>query len=778
MNDNKLMPGVLVRDTAFFPGMTVNLTIVQKKAVEACVSALRSDQLIFAGTEREDVKDGVPSLENIHNVGVVARIKHMSKLPAGSIQIVIECLYRAKVTSVVIDDKLMVGTDKIEETDNYERIEREALLRYIRSLFIEYSTGGSHGRKGGVSLDLTQTDSVGDMINKIGGNIFLPVNVKLELLQIEDNVERAVKLIQILQDEIAVHKLQDEIHDKVKAKSDKAQRDYLLREHMNVIRKELGESGDTDEEEYLASLDKLNASDEIKEKIRKEIKRLASMNGAGSEAQVSRGYIETLLEMPWDKASTDNYDIKNAREVLDKDHYGLDKIKERILEFLAVKALNDKGTGTIICLVGPPGTGKTSIARSIARALNKEYVRVCLGGVRDEAEIRGHRRTYVGAMPGVIAEGIKNAGVKNPLMLLDEIDKVGSDRRGDTASALLEVLDSEQNSKFKDHYISLPMDLSEVFFIATANSLSEIPKPLLDRMEIIEVSSYTANEKFHIAKDYLVKKQIEANGLKAKNLSISDSAIRKIIESYTREAGVRELERKIGSVARKAARMILEGETGKVNVTAKNISDFLGKEKYRKDTKNKKNEVGIVRGLAWTSVGGDTLQIEVNVMPGKGALDLTGQMGDVMKESAHIGLSYVRSIASSYKVKQDFFSKHDLHLHIPEGAVPKDGPSAGITMSLAMLSAVTGIPVDCNVAMTGEITLRGKVLPVGGLKEKMLAAKTAGIMKVFVPKDNESDIMEIPEEIREGMTFVFVSDFKEVADEALVLKNSAKNHKQ
>lgn len=767
MENTILMPGVLVRDTAFFPGMTVNLTIVQKKAVESCVSAMRGNQLIFAGSEREGVPDGQPSLENLYSVGVVSHIKQMSKLPGGSIQIVIECLYRARILAVTVDNRLMVQTEAITENDVDDRIEKEALLRSLRQLFIEYSMNNKNG-KAQLPGNLNTVNTISQTVDLIAGNMFLPVELKIELLQIVDNFARATRLIYILHDEIEVIKVQDEIRKKVKAKSDKAQREYLLREHMNVIRKELGEDEESEEEEYLDKLENLTASEEVKSKIKKEIKRLSSMNGSGSEAQVERGYIETLLELPWDKASEDNIDIKNAREVLDRDHYGLSDIKDRIIEFLAVRALKGKGTGSILCLVGPPGTGKTSIARSVAEALNRKYVRVCLGGVRDEAEIRGHRRTYVGAMPGVIAEGIKSAGVKNPLMLLDEIDKVGSDRRGDTASALLEVLDSEQNSRFKDHYISIPMDLSEVFFIATANSLSEIPKPLLDRMEVIELSSYTANEKFHIAKEYLVKKQIELSGLKRKNLTISDPAIVNIIESYTREAGVRGLERKIAEICRKAAREILEGSTDRVSVTAKNLKEYLGKEKYRKDARNKKNDVGIVRGLAWTAVGGDTLQIEVNVMPGKGVLDLTGQMGDVMKESAQIGLSYIRSIASSYKVKQEFFAKHDIHVHIPEGAVPKDGPSAGITMATAMLSAVTGIPVDCKIAMTGEITLRGKVLPVGGLKEKMLAAKTAGIYKVFVPYDNERDIMDIPEEIREGMTFVYVSDVKEVFKEVLI----------
>jgi ATP-dependent Lon protease len=550
---------------------------------------------------------------------------------------------------------------------------------------------------------------------------------------------------------------------------DKHQKEYLLREQMAQIREELGEDDtDSDADTYRAALAKLDAPQEVKDRIRKEIDRFKTISGNSSESAVSRGYIETLLELPWYKKSTDNRDLDHAQQILDEDHYGLEKVKERMLEFLAVRNLTSKGDSPIICLVGPPGTGKTSIARSVAKALNKEYVRICLGGVRDEAEIRGHRRTYVGAMPGRIVNGLKTAGVSNPLILLDEIDKVSSDYKGDTSSALLEVLDSEQNCKFRDHYVELPVDLSDVLFIATANSQQDIPKPLLDRMEIIEVNSYTANEKFHIAKEHLIAKQMEKNGILPGQLTIDDKAIDKMIRSYTKEAGVRGLERKIGEICRKTARRIYQEQVTEVSVTENNLDTFLGKEKYSPDKKNNSDEIGIVRGLAWTSVGGVTLEIEVNVMPGKGEYKLTGQLGDVMKESAQTAISYVRSISESYGISKDYFAEHDIHIHIPEGAVPKDGPSAGITMATAILSAVTQIPVRADVAMTGEITLRGRVLPIGGLKEKLLAAKTAGITTVCVPRENEKDLEEISEEIKTGMEILLVEHLEEVTKAAFV----------
>ena len=575
----------------------------------------------------------------------------------------------------------------------------------------------------------------------------------------------------LLLKEIEIIAIKNDFQAKVKAHVDKNQKEYLLREQMKVIREELGEDNtESDADHFMDALGKIKADKEVKEKIKKEIDRFKNISSSSSESAVARGYIETLLELPWNKTSRDNKDLKNAEQILNADHYGLEKVKERMLEFLAVRNLTSKGESPIICLVGPPGTGKTSIARSVAKALDKKYVRISLGGVRDEAEIRGHRRTYVGAMPGRIVNGLRSAGVKNPLMLLDEIDKMSSDYKGDTASALLEVLDAEQNKKFRDHYVEIPIDLSEVLFIATANSVQDIPRPLLDRMELIEVTSYTENEKLHIAKEHLLAKQMERNGIRPEQLSITDKALAKIISGYTREAGVRNLERKLGEICRKAARPLYEGEKEKIKVTEQNLEKFLGKEKYSFDKKNDTDEVGIVRGLAWTSVGGDTLEIEVNIMPGKGEFQLTGQLGDVMKESAQAGISYIRSVSEEYHIPKKFFQENDIHIHIPEGAVPKDGPSAGITMATAMLSAITKTPVRADVAMTGEITLRGRVLPIGGLKEKTLAAKNAGIKTICVPKKNEKDIDEISPEIKKGLKIVFVEQMKDVLDVAFVKK--------
>ena len=575
----------------------------------------------------------------------------------------------------------------------------------------------------------------------------------------------------LLLKEIEIIAIKNDFQAKVKAHVDKNQKEYLLREQMKVIREELGEDNtESDADHFMDALGKIKADKEVKEKIKKEIDRFKNISSSSSESTVARGYIETLLELPWNKTSRDNKDLKNAEQILNADHYGLEKVKERMLEFLAVRNLTSKGESPIICLVGPPGTGKTSIARSVAKALDKKYVRISLGGVRDEAEIRGHRRTYVGAMPGRIVNGLRSAGVKNPLMLLDEIDKMSSDYKGDTASALLEVLDAEQNKKFRDHYVEIPIDLSEVLFIATANSVQDIPRPLLDRMELIEVTSYTENEKLHIAKEHLLAKQMERNGIRPEQLAITDKAMAKIISGYTREAGVRNLERKLGEICRKAARPLYEGEKEKIKVTEQNLEKFLGKEKYSFDKKNDTDEVGIVRGLAWTSVGGDTLEIEVNIMPGKGEFQLTGQLGDVMKESAQAGISYIRSVSEEYHIPKKFFQENDIHIHIPEGAVPKDGPSAGITMATAMLSAITKTPVRADVAMTGEITLRGRVLPIGGLKEKTLAAKNAGIKTICVPKKNEKDIDEISPEIKKGLKIVFVEQMKDVLDVAFVKK--------
>ncbi|SCX16467.1 ATP-dependent Lon protease [Lachnospiraceae bacterium YSD2013] len=761
----KTMPAIIIRDVVVVPGMTVNFSVIKKEAAKACEEAMHAEQLVFVAYQREGVK--LLNKDVLYPIGMIAAIKQINKLPDRTMQLVLDVKSRAKMVDVLDDSFTQFKVKEIVENgDDLDRFEKEACLRNLRELYLEYSLLNPKVPKVFDVLPRT-VDDLDTVMNRVVNHAILPYEVKIGIIQIIDVKERFEKLLKVLTDEVEVSRIRANILKNTQDKVTKNQREYFLREQLNSIKKELGEDAVSEEAQFMEELEKLEASDEVKEKIKKEINRLSSLNSAGSEASVERGYIETLLELPWDKMSEDNTDVKHAAEVLDRDHYGLEKVKERILEFLSVRALNSRGDSPIICLVGPPGTGKTSIARSIADALGKKYVRLSLGGVRDEAEIRGHRRTYVGAMPGNIVAGLKQAGVKNPLMLLDEIDKTSADHKGDVASALLEVLDSEQNSKFRDHFVGIPIDLSEVLFIATANSASDIPGPLYDRMEIIEVSSYTANEKFHIAKEFLLKKQYEKNGLKTSQISINDAALKRIIEAYTKEAGVRELERKIGEICRKAAREILEKGTKKVTVTTKNLETFLGKEKYRADLKNKKDEVGIVRGLAWTPVGGTTLSVEVNIMPGKGEMELTGQMGDVMKESALAGLSFIRSIAPKYKIAQTFFEQHDIHIHIPEGAVPKDGPSAGITMATAVMSAITGIPVSRNLAMTGEITLRGRVLAVGGLKEKILAAKTAGIKKVLVPLENKADIEEISDEIKEGMDLIYVSSMKEVLEIAL-----------
>ncbi len=768
MSEIRRLPAIIVKDAALLPGMIVNFTIIQKKVAASCEEAIKGDGLVFVASQKAPSEK--VTKESLYEIGAVAFIRQINKLPDKSFQVMLESKVRARIVSVDADGGFFVDVEEVpDDESDIDRIEKEAMLRYLRELFLDL-VSVKPGIAKNASKNMSDTESLGSTVDMIAVNTPLPYETKLMLLSLTNVRDRYEKTVTVLNDEIQVARVKDDLKNKVKEKVSKSQRDYYLREEMNSIRKELGEDPLSEEQELKDELEKLTASDEVKAKIEKEINRLSTLRDGGSEAQVERSYIETLLEMPWDKMSEDSNDIVKAKEILDRDHYGLEKVKERILEFLAVRTLTGKGGGPIICLIGPPGTGKTSIARSIADALNKQYVRVSLGGVRDEAEIRGHRRTYVGAMPGNIANGLKQAGVKNPLMLLDEIDKVSSDYKGDTSSALLEVLDSEQNSHFRDHYVGIPIDLSEVLFVATANSASDIPRPLYDRMEIIEVSSYTENEKFHIAKDYLLKKQFEKNGLSEKKLSVNDAALKKIIASYTREAGVRELERKIGEICRKAAREILEDNVKKVCVNSKNLTDFLGKEKYRRESELKTDKTGIARGLAWTPVGGDTLQIEVNIMPGKGNVELTGQMGDVMKESAMAGISYIRSVAGKYKIEPDFFEKNDIHIHIPEGAVPKDGPSAGITMATAVLSAITKIPVSGRLAMTGEITLRGRVLPVGGLKEKILAAKNVGIHRVLVPEENKPDIEEISAEIRENMDIIYVSSMNEVTKEALVNK--------
>lgn len=722
---------------------------------------------------QKDVEQENPDIEDLFKIGIIAEVKQVIKLQNNIVRILVEGKERAELSAFLENpDYLLAEIIRFdEEVDGGLPEEaKEAMLRSIQETFGKYVVVNPKMGKE-LQRQLSEITDLEKLMNQLANSLPVHFEEKQKILDAVSMTERYEVLMALLLKEIEIIAIKNDFQAKVKAHVDKNQKEYLLREQMKVIREELGEDNtESDADHFMDALGKIKADKEVKEKIKKEIDRFKNISSSSSESAVARGYIETLLELPWNKTSRDNKDLKNAEQILNADHYGLEKVKERMLEFLAVRNLTSKGESPIICLVGPPGTGKTSIARSVAKALDKRYVRISLGGVRDEAEIRGHRRTYVGAMPGRIVNGLRSAGVKNPLMLLDEIDKMSSDYKGDTASALLEVLDAEQNKKFRDHYVEIPIDLSEVLFIATANSVQDIPRPLLDRMELIEVTSYTENEKLHIAKEHLLAKQMERNGIRPEQLAITDKAMAKIISGYTREAGVRNLERKLGEICRKAARPLYEGEKEKIKVTEQNLEKFLGKEKYSFDKKNDTDEVGIVRGLAWTSVGGDTLEIEVNIMPGKGEFQLTGQLGDVMKESAQAGISYIRSVSEEYHIPKKFFQENDIHIHIPEGAVPKDGPSAGITMATAMLSAITKTPVRADVAMTGEITLRGRVLPIGGLKEKTLAAKNAGIKTICVPKKNEKDIDEISPEIKKGLKIVFVEQMKDVLDVAFVKK--------
>lgn len=768
-NETRSLPMVALRGLTIMPEMIVHFDVSRERSIAAIQQAMVEEQEIFLVAQKS-IETENPGQDDVYETGTVASVKQLIKLSK-------------KVVRVLVEGKNRAVLKKIEETDPYLRAEvevleeqeitipddlnAEAMMRGLKEIITEYAAKNGKISKESVAEILDITD-LKRLVNEVAANIPLKYKDQQELLEELDFWSRYEKLSLKLVNEMQIMEIKEELQRKVKNKVDKHQKEYLLREQLKVIREELGEDTTfSDADEFEEACSKLDAPEEVKEKLHKEIGRFKNTIGSQAENGVIRTYIETILEMPWNKRAEDNTDINYAKEVLEADHYGLEQVKERILEFLAVRTLTQKGESPILCLVGPPGTGKTSIAKSLARSLKKPFVRISLGGVRDEAEIRGHRKTYVGAMPGRIANGIRTAGVKNPVLLLDEIDKVSTDYKGDTFSALLEVLDSEQNSKFRDHYLEVPLDLSEVTFITTANTLQTIPRPLLDRMEIIEISSYTENEKLHIAMEHLIPKQLEKHGITDEQLSFSKKAIWKIAHNYTKEAGVRQLEREIGNICRKAAKELLTTEKEKITVTDRNLHKFLGKEKYSYQMANAAPEVGIVRGLAWTSVGGDTLQIEVNVMPGKGEIMLTGQLGDVMKESARAGISYIRSVSKKYAIAEDFFEKHDIHVHIPEGAVPKDGPSAGITMATAMLSAVTGKKVRADLAMTGEITLRGRVLPIGGLKEKLLAAKNAGIQTVLIPKENTADVEELSSEITKGLEIIPVETMEEVLKKAL-----------
>lgn len=762
------MPVVALRGLTILPGMVQHFDVNRPRSVAAVEKAMIGDQKLFLVSQRHpEIPD--PELKDLYQVGTIGVVKQLVKLPGKTVRVLVEGLERAELLDFDSQEPCLIGeiSSMEQEQEDADDLAKEAMVRIIREKLEEYGTVNLRAAKENLPSLLLIND-LSELLDQIAIQLPWDYTVRQNVLECTLLSVRYETVLQTLLTEMEVYRIKKDFQEKVKADIDKNQKEYILREQMKIIRQELGEDTSlSDADDYQEKAEKLEAEKEVKEKLLKEVGRFRTMPTGSQEANVLRTYIETLLELPWKKMSKDNDDILHAQEVLNEDHYGLEKVKERILEYLAVRSLTKKGTSPIICLVGPPGTGKTSIARSVARALNKKYVRISLGGVRDEAEIRGHRKTYVGAMPGRLAEGLRQAGVSNPLMLLDEIDKVSSDYKGDTSSALLEVLDGEQNVRFRDHYIEVPIDLSQVLFIATANTTQTIPGPLLDRMEVIEVNSYTENEKFHIAKDYLVGKQRERSGLTEEQIVFSDKSLEKIIHNYTREAGVRNLERRIGDVCRKAARGYLEDKKhSRIRITESNLEKYLGKEKITFEDANEEDEVGIVRGLAWTSAGGDTLQIEVNVMPGKGNLLMTGQLGDVMKESAQTALTYVRSICPEYGLADDYFEKHDLHIHIPEGAVPKDGPSAGITMATAMLSAVTGKKVLAKVAMTGEITLRGRVLPIGGLKEKILAAKMAHIKKVLVPEKNRPDIGELSKEITKGLEIVFVKNMESVVKEA------------
>lgn len=771
----KKLPMLALRGKYIFPNTVIHFDVSRSKSIRAIEEAMEKDQLIFLNNQMDPTVED-PGIIDLYNVGTLAKIKQMVKLPQNIVRIFAEGLFRAEMTGVVDEEPLFrveIAYNHVEQ-EPFAPYEREAMIRSIKESFEHYTEAWSQMDQNLVSYILMQQD-LELLVDQLATHIPFSLEDKQRILEEMDLKTRCEDMLALLGEELEVMQIRSEIQKKVRANVDKNQKEYMLREEMKVIREELGETSVEDEaQEFLDQLRKLKASKEVKDKIKKEIGRFQAIGMSTPESSVLRTYIETMLDVPWERRSRDSQDLDRAEEILNEDHYGLEKVKERILEYLAARAMSGKKDAAILCLVGPPGTGKTSIARSIAKATDKEYIRLSLGGVRDESEIRGHRKTYVGAMPGRIVEALRKVKVRNPLMLLDEVDKVGKDQRGDTASALLEVLDPEQNEHFQDHYLEVPLNLSDVLFIATANDLSPIPRPLLDRMEIIEVSSYSENEKYHIARRYLVKKQREANGLSEQQIQWREEALRFLISSYTREAGVRDLERKIGQVSRKVTKDIFQKKHRKVTITKKKMQDYLGNPPYEWEKESLKDQIGIVHGLAWTSVGGETLKIEVNVMPGKGRVQVTGSLGDVMKESSQAAISYIRSQSRKYKIKSDFFEKHDIHIHVPEGAVPKDGPSAGITMTTAVLSAITKKKVHGDLAMTGEVTIRGEVLPIGGLKEKLLAAKRLGIRKVLVPKFNAKDVREFHEEITDGLEIVYVKDMNQVIKEAMIMETEKK----